>query len=210
MKTIVFQGDSITDMMRDREEDGNRGIGYPTLVTAQLGMERPGEFRFLNRGIGGNRVIDLLARVKSDIINLKPDYLSILVGVNDVWHEYDFNNGVDTYWYEVYYDMLIQQVKDSLPQVKIMILEPFVLKGSETEPLWEKFRPEVENRAAAARRIAQKHGLLFVPLQEQMDHAATQMDSSWWLYDGVHPSPMGHEIIKRAWLKAFDEWESSR
>jgi len=86
-KIILFQGDSITDCGRSREDFSEIGKGYPMLVKAQLGFENPGEFEFQNRGISGNRIVDVYARIKSDIINLKPDYMSLLIGVNDVWHE---------------------------------------------------------------------------------------------------------------------------
>ena len=89
MKRVLFQGDSITDMMRSRENDKFLGIGYPVLVSAELGLDYPGEYEFLNRGVSGNRIVDLYARIKSDIINLKPDVISFLIGINDVWHELD-------------------------------------------------------------------------------------------------------------------------
>ena len=85
VKRILFQGDSITDMYRVRDLDHYAGCGYATLVSAQLGYENPGEYTFINRGIGGDRSIDILARIKKDAINLKPDYMSIFVGVNDAW-----------------------------------------------------------------------------------------------------------------------------
>lgn len=207
MKRILFQGDSITDAERSRENDGNRGIGYATLVTAFLGAERPSEFEFINRGISGNRVIDLLARVKSDIINLKPDYLSILIGVNDVWHELAHRNGVDAEQYEVYYHMLLEQLLRALPDVRLLILEPFVLNGSATRENWDMFREETEKRAAAAKRIVEKHHVLFVPLMEKFDIAAESAPAEYWLYDGVHPTAMGHELIKREWLRAFERLE---
>ena len=87
MKTILFQGDSITDVGRSRENDADRGHGYATLTAARLMLDHPGEFSIINRGISGNRIVDLYSRIKIDFINLKPDYLSILIGVNDVWHE---------------------------------------------------------------------------------------------------------------------------
>ncbi len=203
MKRILFQGDSITDMERSRENDGNRGIGYPTLVTALLGAQRPNEFEFVNRGISGNRVIDLLARVKSDTIHLKPDYMSILIGINDVWHEFMNENGVDSEKYEMYYNIMIDQIKEALPDIRIMILEPFVLKASATEERWEEFRSETEKRAEAAKRVAQKHNLVFVPLMKIFDDAQNLAPAEYWLYDGVHPTAMGHELIKCEWLKAF-------
>ncbi len=204
MKTILFQGDSITDAGRSRQWE-DLGMGYPNLVAASLGADQPGAYRFLNRGISGNRIIDLLARVKSDMINLKPDCMSILIGVNDVWHEFDFQNGIETALFEQYYDMLITQLKQALPELKLLILEPFVLKASATEDKWEPFRRDVEEKAAAARRVAQKHSLPFVPLMELFDEAQSRAPASYWLSDGVHPTPMGHELIRREWQKAFEK-----
>lgn len=207
MKRILFQGDSITDAGRSREWDANRGMGYPTLVSASLGFDRPDEFEFINKGIGGNRVIDLIARVKADIINLKPDYMSILIGINDVWHEINWQNGIDTKRYEMYYNMLIEEVKEALPNIKIMILEPFVLKGPATEENWDKFRSGAEEKAAVAKRVAEKNNLLFVPLMAKFDEAAKKAPNDYWLADGVHPTAMGHELIKREWLKVFETLE---
>lgn len=210
MKTILFQGDSITDCGRSREWFTNVGDGYAVLVKAQLGFEHPGEYNFQNRGIAGNRIVDLYGRIKSDIINLKPDYISILIGVNDVWHELDYNNGVDADKFEKIYSMLIAEIKEALPEVKIMILEPFCLEGSgtmSTEELpdkWNYFRTEVQKRAEKARMVADKFNLPFIPLQDKFDALAEKAENSYWLADGVHPTAMGHELIKREWLKIFE------
>ena len=144
-----------------------------------------------------------------DIINLKPDYMSILLGINDVWHEVESQNGVDAEKFEMVYSFLIQEIKAALPEIKIMILEPFVLEGrattaTEAEPgRWDYFRTEVPLRAAAAKRIAEKYNLPLIPLQEKFDEACKQAPASYWLRDGVHPTPMGHWIIAQEWLKAF-------
>lgn len=205
MKKILFQGDSITDAGRSRENDINSGYGYPTLVKASLGFDNHGEYEFFNRGISGNRIVDLMARIKSDIINLKPDVMSILIGVNDVWHEANYQNGVATEKFEKFYGMIIEEVKEALPDIKIMILEPFVLKGSASEENWEYFRSGVEEKAAAVRRVAQKYNLKFVELMKKFDELYDKEPMGYWLYDGVHPTAAGHEIIKREWLKAFSE-----
>lgn len=205
MKTILFQGDSITDAGRSREDDSQTGIGYPTLVKAELGFECPGQFVWYNRGISGNRVVDLYARIKADFINLKPDVMSILIGVNDVWHEINCQNGVDAEKYFKVYSMLIEELREALPDTKIMILEPFVLKAAATEDNWEQFRTEVRKRAEKAREIAEKYDLPFVPLQEKFDEAAKAAPCSYWLADGVHPTAAGHELIKREWIRAFKE-----
>ena len=210
-KVILFQGDSITDALRSRDNDQFAGNGYPTLVKAKLGYDEPGKYTVLNRGISGNRVVDLYARIKIDLINLKPDVLSILIGVNDVWHEEEIKNGVDAAKFERIYDMLLDEVQEALPGIRLIILEPFVLHGKATENTpehptrWEYFRDETPLRAAAAKRVAEKHGAAFVPLQHLFDEACKLAEPAYWLHDGVHPTAMGHELIAREWLKAFHQ-----
>lgn len=212
MKRILFQGDSITDAGRVRDDDRHIGRGYALLVKAQLGAEQIGEYDFVNRGFSGNRIVDIYARIKKDIINLAPDYMSILVGVNDVWHELDFCNGVDADKFEKIYCMLIEEIKEALPDVKIMIMEPFCLKGTATDSTkgqpdrWNIFNSEVRKRAERARKVAEKHHLPFVELQKKFDEVATKEDTTYWLEDGVHPSTMGHELIKREWIKTFTQY----
>ena len=203
MKRILFQGDSITDAERDKTRDSDLGKGYPLLVKSELGYELPGSYEFINRGVSGNRIVDVYARIKKDIINLRPDVMSILIGVNDVWHEIAGQNGISAEKYFMLYDLLIREVLTELPQIKLMILEPFVLKGTATEPSWDIFYPEVLERAKKAKEIAQKYGLVFVPLQQAFESAAEKSTEDCWLRDGVHPTPEGHELIKKAWIKAF-------
>ena len=211
-KLILFQGDSITDCGRNREDITSTGVGYVHMVKGQLGSECPGEYEFINKGVSGNRIVDVYARIKMDIINLKPDYMSLLIGVNDVWYELGGrHNGVAAEKFEKIYDMLIEEILEALPDIKIFILEPFVLEGAatiatEAEPeRWDYFRTEVPLRAAAAKRIAEKYNLPFVALQNIFDDACKQAPASYWLRDGVHPTPMGHWIIKNEWLNAFRE-----
>lgn len=211
MKRILFQGDSITDCGRERENDAHVGTGYALLVKSQLGFENPGEYEFYNRGISGNRIVDLYARIKADIINLAPDYVSILIGVNDVWHEFGGHNGVDADKFEKIYCMLVEEIKEALPNVKIMIMEPFCLKGSGTDDTeeepnkWNVFDTEVRKRAEKAKKVAEKYNLAFVELQNVFDKAAEIKECTYWLIDGVHPTAMGHELLKREWMKAFEK-----
>ena len=208
-KVILFQGDSITDAGRSRENDMATGSGYVRLTEAELGFTYPQEYTYINRGISGNRIVDVYARIKMDIINLAPDYMSILIGINDVWHEYTKGNGVSAEKFEKIYDMLITEIKEALPNIKIMILEPFVLVGSATEnneqhPVrYDYFRSETLLRAQVARRIAEKHNLVFIPLQEKLDEA-DKAHPGIWLADGVHPASAGACLIKNEWVKAFE------
>ena len=211
MKRILFQGDSITDCGRSRDDFSNLGNGYASLIKAQVGYDYPEMFDFQNRGISGNRIVDVYARIKADIINLNPDYMSILIGVNDVWHELGGRrNGVDAEKFERIYCMLIEEIKEALPNVDIVILEPFCLRASATENTeaepdrWETFHGEVLKRAQKARVVAEKYGLPFIPLQDKFDEAARSTENAYWLKDGVHPTAMGHELIKREWLKVFN------
>ena len=128
-KLILFQGDSITDAARDRENPKCLGMGYPSRVAGHLGADRPNDFDFLNRGISGNRIVDIYARIKWDFINLKPDYASIFVGVNDAWHEIEWENGVEDEKFERIYGMMIEEVQAACPDIRLMLISPFVLEG---------------------------------------------------------------------------------
>ena len=210
---ILFQGDSITECNRDKTNPDDLGNGYVRVASELLAEAYPEiEFTFVNRGVSGNRVVDLYARIKKDFINLKPDYASIYIGVNDAWHEYTNQNGVDAEKFERVYGMMIQELLAARPNLKIMILEPFVLPGAATinteefPDRWDFFAGETVMRSAAAKRVAEKYGLTFVPLQEMFDKAnADAPEMGYWLADGVHPTAAGHELIKNAWLKAFEQ-----
>lgn len=211
MIKVLFQGDSITDAGRDRNNDANVGRGYPHLVKADMNFREPTKYNFTNKGISGNRIVDVYARIKCDIINLAPDFMSILIGVNDVWHEFSYKNGVDTPKFEKIYGMLIEEIREALPNIKILIMEPFALPASATEGelpdgsnKYAAFRADTEMKAAAAKRVAEKYGLEFLPLQKLLDDAAAKTSPEYWLADGVHPTEAGHALIAEEWKKAFD------
>lgn len=211
MKTILFQGDSITDCGRKREDLNSAGTGYALFAKSELCLEYGNEAQVYNKGISGNRIVDVYARIKKDIINLKPDYMSILIGVNDVWHEIEAQNGVDAGEFEFMYDRLITKVKQALPDIKIAIMEPYVLRHISTDNTeekpdrWDRFKKEVSLRAEAAKRIADKHGLYFIPLQQKLEDAAKRLGIDVITGDGVHPKPAGHRLIANEWLKCFKE-----
>lgn len=211
MKRILFQGDSITDCGRNRDDFFGLGDGYANLIKASLGFDNPGEYEFINRGINGNRIVDLYARMKLDFINLKPDYASIYIGVNDTWHEILEQNGVDTPKFEKIYTMLIDEIKIACPDTKLIIISPYVLEGSatcNTEEIpnrLEMFRSDVAEKADVCKKIAQKYGLPIIELQPVFDEALKKAPSSYWAFDGVHPTACGHEIIKKLWLETFEK-----
>jgi lysophospholipase L1-like esterase len=201
---ILFQGDSITDAGRNREDlapnCGGLGTGYPLLTAAKLLAENPADnFQIFNRGISGNRVVDLYARWKVDCLNMKPDVLSILIGVNDTWHEFGNRNGVEVPRYEKIYHSLLSWTKQELPDIKLVLCEPFVLV---TGAVTEDWVPEINERRDVVKRMAAEFGAIFVPLQSAFDAAAKSSSAEYWLRDGVHPTPAGHQLISDAWIKA--------
>lgn len=223
---ILFTGDSITDAMRTELVRGMGemmakmgtavpphlladrtnhilGTGYPMLVASQLGFEHPGRYTVLNRGISGHRIVDLDARIKVDCINLEPDVLSILIGINDVWHELMFNNGVGAAKFERVYDTMLEETLKALPKLKLILIEPFVLRGSATEEKWEQFQLETELRRTATQRLAAKYGAALLPAGSLFDEAAARTAAGDWCADGVHPTAAGNWLLAQAWLKLF-------
>jgi lysophospholipase L1-like esterase len=207
---ILFYGDSITDMNRIRDhEDGSvysYGVGYTNFVVGELNYQDPTKHEFINRGISGNRIVDLYARVKIDVWNHKPDVLSILIGVNDVWHEISRENGVELDRWERVYRTMLQETKERLPNIKLIILEPFILEGSATdgEERWERFQA-VKEYAKVAKKLAEEFGAQFVPLQDKFDEARAKFGADYYTFDGVHPLAAGAKLIATEWLKAFDK-----
>ena len=197
MKTFLFQGDSITDACRLRDNDGSLGSGYPNLTAAKIDFDHPGEFRFVNKGVSGDRSTNLYARCAFEMATYKPDYMSVLIGVNDVWHALSQEMPVLHDRYEQVVSMLIEDAITAFPQLKVYILEPFVLKGSATNAKWEEFDTNTRAIAQIARKLAQKYELTFIPLQEKFDEVASRSAPENWLIDGVHPSAAGHELISR-------------
>lgn len=206
MQKIVFFGDSITDMGRQRDADFTTfsyGNAFPFFIQGELGLKYPNEYKILNRGISGNRTVDLYARIKSDLWNLNPDIISILIGVNDVWHNIEANNGVEIDRFEKVYDMLIKDTKKFLPNVKMVLMEPFVLKGTATDSKYDEFL-DVKKYATIVQKLARTNECGFIPLQSVLDQYANLMGADYILYDGVHPTVVGAKIIANEWIKYFE------
>ena len=205
--TILFQGDSITDAGRDRKTEGSAnnpamlGRGYPFHLAGQLLADHASlGLNVFNRGISGNKVPDLDARWQDDCLNLKPAVLSILIGVNDLWHKL---NGKYTGTPEVYRDgftALIKRTKDVLPDVTLVICEPFVLRCGAVNDSWF---PEFETRRAFAAEVSKASGAIWVPFQEKFTEAVKAgTEPAYWAADGVHPTQAGHALMAKVWREA--------
>jgi lysophospholipase L1-like esterase len=205
--TILFQGDSITDSGRKRDisaanSDAALGRGYAWLAAARLLIGEPDKkLKIYNRGVSGNKVYQLAERWQKDCLDLKPDVLSILIGVNDFWHKLKHNYEGTLEKYESDYKALAKQTKDALPHVKLVICEPFVLKVGNVDSSWF---PEFNRYRDAAKRVADEAGAVFVPFQTMFDAAAKIAPPGLWAADGVHPTCDGASLMAEWWLKAVD------
>lgn len=202
---VLFQGDSITDCGRDRgsaepNSAGALGTGYPLLVaSAVLAAQATRTLRFYNRGISGNKVPDLQQRWAADALDLRPDVLSILIGVNDFWHKLDHGYAGSVQDYEEQYTALLEQTRRALPRVHLIVLEPFVLRCGAVTARWF---PEFDMRRAAAARVAARVRATFVPLQSVFNRRTRTSPPEYWAADGVHPTPAGHGVIAAQWRAA--------
>jgi lysophospholipase L1-like esterase len=203
---ILFQGDSITDAGRQREDENKPndqqmlGRGYPLFATANLRAKYADkDLKIYNRGISGNKVFQLAERWDKDCINLKPDLISILIGVNDYWHKRNdkYDGTLETY--ETDYRALLEQTLKALPDVKIVICEPFIIHGGTAlDDTWE---PVFSGYRNAAGTLAKEFKLSFVPFQSVFNKALEKAPASYWGPDGVHPSLAGAQLMADAWMK---------
>ncbi|MEM6427965.1 MAG: SGNH/GDSL hydrolase family protein [Deinococcota bacterium] len=200
---LLFQGDSITDANRSTDIDtpnqpASLGSGYVNLITAKLLHNQPElGLTVINRGISGHRVVDLYARWKRDAINLAPDIISILIGVNDLWHEFSTQNGVEPDRFDTVYRMLIDLTQASLPNVRLVICEPFLLPCGVVTDNWHT---DMDTRRALVKQLASDINATFVPFQAAFDDACERAPADYWARDGVHPTPAGHQVMAEAWL----------
>ncbi|NQV22899.1 MAG: lipolytic protein G-D-S-L family [Rhodopirellula sp.] len=201
---ILFQGDSITDAGRDRNSEAHAnnpsglGKGYPFLLAggllqahAKLGL------KVYNRGISGHKVPDLQKRWQKDTLDLKPAVLSILVGVNDIWHKFAGRYDGTVKDYGTGFTALLQQTKEALPETTIVVCEPFALRCGAVKDEWF---PEFDERRAVAKEVAKAAGTLWVPFQTMFDEAiADGTTPNYWAGDGVHPTLAGHALMAKTW-----------
>lgn len=201
--TVLFQGDSITDgsRVRDNALVYELGHGYPNLIAAKLGEElaaiRP---RFINRGLGGNRVADLYARWNEDAIALQPDLISILIGANDLWQAVLGQPGGVTDRFARAYRHLLDDTQAALPATRLVLCEPFILNTGATSSQWADWQARLVVCRETTKELAAQYGALFVPLQDAFDRATAVSEPAYWLRDGVHPTAAGHQLIANQWL----------
>lgn len=196
---ILFQGDSITDGNRGRSADPNHilGHGYAFIIAAKHGAGFPAlQLDFMNRGVSGNTVLDLEKRWSKDTLELKPDLLSVLIGVNDQ------GRGIPLEQYEQVYDKLLTDAKSANPNLKLVLCEPFGLPVGKRAENWEPWAEGLRQRQAIVAKLAQKHGAALVRFQRAFDDAVKRAPAAHWIWDGVHPTYNGHQIMADEWERA--------
>jgi len=206
--TILFQGDSITDAGRDKEKElpnnpRSFGFGYAFLAASKLLNELPEKkLTIYNRGISGNKVFQLAERWQKDCLYLKPDVLSILIGINDYWH---FRNGKYDGTVEIYendYRKLLQSTKEKLPNVKLVICQPFAVTN--TSAVDETWIAPVKTFQVASKKLADEFNAIWVPFQQVFDEAVKHAPATYWTADGVHPAMPGAQLMAEAWLRVVE------
>ncbi len=204
---VLFQGDSITDAKRNRRAQAIAndpralGQGYARIIAGDLLAEHAKlDLQVFNRGISGNKIPDLDLRWQADTLALEPKVLSILIGVNDLWHKLSGRYHGTATDYRTGFAALLAKTRQALPDVQLVICEPFVLRCGAVDARWF---PEFDERKAFAREVAEVAAATWVPFQEAFDHAVEAGSALESLAeDGVHPTPAGHALMARTWREA--------
>lgn len=199
-------GDSITDCGRGQPvgeslKDG-LGNGYVSLVNALLTSTYPAHrIRVINTGLGGNTVLDLEARWEQDVLALNPDWLSVMIGINDVWRQFD--SPLQAEWHvplDVYTATLDKLLARTRPRLKgLVLLSPYFIEPNKNEPM----RALMDQYGAAMRQAAARHRAIFVDVQAAFDTLLKDIHPMTLAWDRVHPDQSGHMLIAHAFLDAI-------
>jgi lysophospholipase L1-like esterase len=201
-KVVLFQGDSITDGNRTRNTDWNHvmGHGYAYTIASRLWFEHPSHgFHFFNRGVSGNRITHLTQRWQTDTLDLRPDVLSILIGINDVSGYIQGDQAFAAEQFETGYRALLRLTLEKQPEVRLVLCEPFILPVGRVKDNWAVYQKEVGLRQEIVKKLATEFNAIHVPFQSAFDAALQRAPAEYWIWDGIHPMPAGHELMARLW-----------
>ena len=201
MKTckLLFQGDSITDADRVREDPLDLGTGYPYYAAQLLRAQHPDvDFTFWNRGIGCDETQNLLARIETDLVALQPDVVSLLIGINDTWHHADARDWMPLPVFEARYREILERIRKET-NAKLMVIEQYLF------PVPDKtyFAEDLAPKQACVRALAQEYADVFLPAHELAQQAAGEHDSNKFPADGVHLHETGTRCLEEAYAAAI-------
>lgn len=204
--TVLFQGDSVTDAGRTFSNPNGLGFGYAAIISEMMRYQHPEmKVNFINRGISGNRISDMADRWNEDCIQLAPDILTILIGINNTWRRFDSNEPTSAAQFEKTYRLILDSTIRNT-RARIFLLSPFLLPINAERLSW---REDLYEKIAVVEKMAREYGLTYIPLHKIFSSLVDQEDQlvSYWSGDGVHPTYAGHDIIAHELLKAFGEEE---
>ncbi|MGL4336323.1 MAG: SGNH/GDSL hydrolase family protein [Turicibacter sp.] len=198
---VLFIGDSVTDCNRNRADFNCLGEGYVKLISQYLTLKHPKKnMTVLNRGVSGDRTVDMQRRLKEDCLDLNPQVVSILIGINDTWRRYDCGDETSVIVFEDTYRQILTQITEQL-QAEIIMCEPFLLPVTSHQEQWrEDLNPKIE----VVRNLAKEFNATFIPLDELFTDAKVGKSAAYYAADGVHPSSQGHELIANAILSQIE------
>ena len=203
-QTLLFIGDSITDCGREHpvgQRCNSLGGGYVSFVDSIMGAVIPGTpITVLNTGISGNRVTDLEARWQSDVLNLEPNWLSVMIGINDVWRQFDSEPSteqVEPEQYELVYRSLLEKTRSQLDG--LVLMTPYFLETNREDPM----RLKMDAYGTITKKLAVQFDAIFVDTQATFDHYLVHQPTESLCADRVHPNGLGHMILARAFLNAL-------
>jgi lysophospholipase L1-like esterase len=202
--TFLFQGDSITDGNRTRNNDWNHvmGHGFANNIASKLWYKFPEKkFHFFNRGISGNKVTDLEKRWNEDTLALKPDLLNILVGINEteMWLKGDTKYSPE--FFEESYRNLLKTTKNALPNMQLVLCEPFILPVGRVKDKLEIYTEDITKRQEIVKKLSIEFDAIHIPFQAIFNKALERAEANYWIWDGIHPMPAGHELMALEWIK---------
>ena len=190
---ILFQGDSITDAGRDKRNYHQMGAGYPKYAAEAIAANHPDmEFEFINLGISGNRSDQLFDRLYPDAIAFEPDIISILIGINDVWHRYG-SGRIETTdeQFEANYRAILQRLRKQT-NAKIVMIAPYLLDCEDKQQI----REDLKTVLPIVRKLADEYADIYIPLDQIFEEALkTQPEPRYYSGDGVHPNDNGAKFI---------------
>ena len=192
---ILFQGDSITDWKRDYNDEKSLGVGYVLYTVETLKNKYPeNDFEFINKGISGNRTENLLARIDAELIDLNPDIVTLLLGVNDTWHKFSGHDNKTLEQFCEYYELILKRIKNET-KAKLIVMEPFLVYNMDKDEM----RSDLNEKIDCSRKIAMKYVDAYIPLDGMFATAAILgVPCAELAYDGVHPDEAGKRLICNA------------
>jgi lysophospholipase L1-like esterase len=202
---ILFQGDSITDAFRKPEEINTAyqlGNGYVFLIAARLSARFPQKnWEFINRGVSGNKILDLKKRWENDALDLRPDVLTLLIGVNDTLAAMQGPSSLTDDEFSSAYRMILHETRKHFPKINFILMEPFLLEVGDVQKSWcDHLRP----RQRMIQEIAKETMSTFIPTQDLFNNASRLREPAFWSYDGIHPTHAGFQLLADAWIDAFE------